>query len=155
MIGQPARPLDRIALVVEVLDLVFGGDLLGLRVAIARAARFGEIAEGNHIHRMAVGADLAVDLEAALQLRLVIFSERPGERPFLPRRRHLLALLRERRQRQSEQRTGKDESEDRALHGHDRLHAFAPNTDSEIEFGNGLVFSKMPSSGSTIRKKAK
>ena len=34
-------------------------------------------------------------------------------------------------------------------------HTFAPSTDSEIEFGTGLVFSKIPSSGRMIRKKAK
>ena len=35
------------------------------------------------------------------------------------------------------------------------LTPWRPDTNSEIEFGSGLVFSKMPSSGSTIRKKAK
>ena len=34
-------------------------------------------------------------------------------------------------------------------------HPFAPSTDSEIEFGTGLVFSKMPSSGRMTRKNAK
>ena len=155
MIGQPAGPLDLIALVVEVLDLVFGRDRLGLRLGEAGAARVRQIAERQHLRRMAVGANLAVDLEAALELRLVVFAERTGERPLLPRRRHLLGQLRGSRRGDSEQRAGQDKGEDGALHDHDRPHALAPNTDSEIEFGSGLVFSKMPSSGSTIRKKAK
>jgi len=39
---------------------------------------------------MTVRADFAVDLEAALQLRLVVFAERSRERPGQPRRRRLL-----------------------------------------------------------------
>ena len=155
MIGRPAGPLDLIALVVEVLDLVFGRDRLGLRLGEAGAARVRQIAERHHLRRMAVRADFAVDLEAALELRLVVFAERAGERPFLPRRRHLLGQLRGGRRGDGEQRAGKDKGEDGTLHAHDRPHALAPKTDSEIEFGSGLVFSKMPSSGSTIRKKAK
>ena len=33
MVGQPARPLDVGAFIVDVLDLVFRGDLRGLRLA--------------------------------------------------------------------------------------------------------------------------
>src|SRR3974390_863850 len=104
---------------------------------------------------MAVRANLAEDLETALELRLVVFAERTGERPFQPRRRHLLGQLRGRRRSGCGQRTGEHEGEDGTLHVHDHPHALAPRTDSEIEFGTGLVFSKMPSSGRTIRKKAK
>ena len=155
MVRQPAGPLDRIAEIVEVLDLVFGRHRLGLRLAETGTARVRQIAEREHVHRMAVRADLAVDLETALQLRLVVFSERAGERPFQPRWRHLLGQLCGRGQRHGGQRTGEDKGEDGALYVHDHPHALAPRTDSEIEFGSGLVFSKMPSSGRTIRKKAK
>src|SRR5689334_3245534 len=100
-------------------------------------------------------ADFLVDFEAALKLRLIVFSERPGKRPFQPRRRFLLRS--QRWQRHGSDRAGQHESENRALHRHSTAsaHAFAPRTDSEIEFGSGLVFSKMPSSGMMIRKNAK
>ena len=45
MIGRPAGALDLIALVVEVLDLVFGGHRFDLRLGEAGTARVGQIAE--------------------------------------------------------------------------------------------------------------
>src|SRR5665213_2172502 len=105
---------------------------------------------------MAGRADFLVDLEAALKLPFVIFAEGTGERPLHGRRRNLM-FLRGGRQRERGKRACQHKSEDGVFGRHDSFpaHAFAPKTESEIEFGNGLVFSKMPSSGRTIRKKAK
>ena len=102
---------------------------------------------------MAAGADLAINLEAALQLRLVVFAERTGKRPFQPRRRHL--FLARRRRGKAGSQAGEGKSGDDVSRFHDRPHALAPSTNSEIDFGNGLVFSKMPSSGRTMMKNAK
>ena len=112
MIGEASGALDRIALVVEILDLVFGRDRRRLPFGEPEAARLRKIAERKQLQRMAVGADLAVDLEAALQLRLVVFSEWTGERPGLPRRRNLLGKLRGGRRRHGNGKGGEDESED-------------------------------------------
>src|SRR5665647_1485385 len=109
---------------------------------------------------MAVGADFLVDLEAALQLAFVEFAERAAERPLHARRRHLLAFG-EGRRAQRQHCAGERESDEGPMqgtvigHGARPAHAFAPKTDSEIEFGSGLVFSNIPSSGSTIRKNVK
>ena len=48
-------------------------------------ARLAEIAVGEEPHRMAVRADLLIDLEAALELGVVVGSERRGEGPVLMR----------------------------------------------------------------------
>ena len=82
MIGRDARPLEHVALVVRTGgDLVFGGERLHLVLGIARPAGLGEVAEGDVFQRMAVRADLAIDLEAALQLGRVVAAENAGERP--------------------------------------------------------------------------
>ena len=49
MIGWPAGALDRIALIVDVLDPVLGGDLGDLRHGKAGTARFGEVAERKQV----------------------------------------------------------------------------------------------------------
>src|SRR5262249_6171301 len=121
----------------------------------ARPARIGQIVKRQHLHRMTVRADFPVNLEAPLELRRIISPEWSGKRPLQTGRGHLLLGLRG--ERQPGDRAYQRESENSALHRHDSApaHAFAPKTDSEIEFGSGLVFSKMPSSGMMIRKNAK
>ena len=70
MIGEAARPLEHFALVVRaVMDLELGRDSRRLRLGEARAAGIGEIAERQELEAVAGGADLAIDLEAALELR--------------------------------------------------------------------------------------
>src|SRR6185503_320904 len=103
---------------------------------------------------MADRTDLAINLEAALELRGIVFAERAGERPLQLRGRHLLHRLRGSRGRKDAGKHGGAERKP-GFHDSPPAHALAPRTDSEIEFGNGLVFSKMPSSGRMIRKKAK
>ena len=75
----------------DLAQLVHQGrsDRGGLRFGEARSTRIGEIAERQELQAMTVRADLTVDLKAALQLRLIIDTERAGERPRLPRRRVL------------------------------------------------------------------
>ena len=88
MVGRPAGALEHLALIVRaVLDLVFGGDRRRLRLGEAGPAGSARLRNASSSSQWQIGADLAVDLEAALQLRLVEFAERAGERPFLPRRR--------------------------------------------------------------------
>src|SRR5262249_36727294 len=72
-------------LVRSVRDLVFGRDRFCLRGGKSRTAWLGEVAERHQREAMTSLADFAVDLEAALQLCLVVHAERPGERPFDPR----------------------------------------------------------------------
>ena len=79
-----ARPLEHLALVVRtVLDLVLGRECLDLGIAVAERR---QVAEGDQVERMAVRADLRIDLQPALELRLVEGAEGPGERPRQPRR---------------------------------------------------------------------
>src|ERR1700719_1385124 len=97
MIGERRRPIEHLALLVRsVLDLMQPGGCDRLRLGEAEpwAARIGEIAEGQELHAVTRDADLAVDLEAALQLPFVVFPEWPGERPCQPRRRFGFLLLR-------------------------------------------------------------
>src|SRR5262249_10917102 len=58
-----------------------------LRPRETGAARIGEVAEREQVDAVTVLTNLAINLEAALQLRLVVHAERPGERPFQRRRR--------------------------------------------------------------------
>src|SRR5579885_192178 len=84
IIGGPARPLVHLArLVGAVLDFVRSGQRLDLRLGKARAAPVFEIVEGDQIKRMAIRANLAVDLESALQLSLIETAKRAAEAPFL------------------------------------------------------------------------
>ncbi len=97
-VGEPAGPLEHLALVVRtVSDLITGGDGLRLRLGESRTAFIGEIAEGDQLEAVTVRADFFVDLEAALQLRRVVSAERTVERPMLARRRGRLGVLRARR----------------------------------------------------------
>ena len=90
-IGRPRRTLEHVAGVVRaVLHLVLRGERLDLRFGEFRAARLGEVAEGELFGGVAVRADFAEHLEAALQLRLVVMAEEAGERPGEARRLHLV-----------------------------------------------------------------
>jgi len=118
---------------------------------------------------MTARADLLINLKAALQLCLVVETEWTGERPMQAGRR--IGFLRESgntdtakcaRERQSKR-------EPVMTHSGGSLHACAPGgggaeapaetpcrkTDSEIEFGNGLVLSNSPNSGRITKKNAK
>src|SRR5262249_59024042 len=81
MIGRPGRALDDLALVVGVLDLVLGGDRLDLRIREPWTAGLGEVAERQELEAVAVLANLAGDLEAALRLRALVCAGRTRERP--------------------------------------------------------------------------
>src|SRR4029079_5182029 len=83
IICQPAGTLGRRALVVKILNLGLGRYSRRLCFAEAGTAWLREIAEGNHRHGMTDCTDFLVDLEAALQLPLVIFPEGPGKRPLV------------------------------------------------------------------------
>src|SRR5262249_24085792 len=79
-IGQAAGALEHFALVVgSVLDLVFGRDGGGLGRRELRTAGLGEVAERHQRQAVAGRADLAIDPEAALQLRAIILAEYAGE----------------------------------------------------------------------------
>ena len=81
----------------------------GRRLCLAKAgtARLREIAEGEHRDRMTAGTNFLVDLEAPLQLPLIIGAEGPGERPRVSRRRNLLCG----RRRQNQHGGGASEGE--------------------------------------------
>src|ERR1700737_1831076 len=82
MVRQPPGAFEHPALVVgPVLNLVLGGDRLGLRRGEARSVRICKIAKSDHAQPMTGRANLTVDYEPALKLRAVIFAERAGERP--------------------------------------------------------------------------
>src|SRR5262249_43133703 len=149
--------LGRFTLFVEILDLVLGRHRRGLRFRETRATRIREIAESQHLDRMAGCTDFLVDLEAALKLPLIVSAERPGERPSQLWRGRRIVLLRDCRRSQNAKAACERENDDGSLrlHAGSPAHAFAPSTESEIEFGSGLVFSKMPSSGRMTRKNAK
>ena len=86
-IGEARQAVDGVALVVELArDLVRpgGGERLDRRLGEFRSARLGEIAEAHALQSVAGGADLLVDLKAALQLRLVVLAGEAAERPILP-----------------------------------------------------------------------
>ena len=118
---------------------------------------------------MAGAADLLVDLEAALQLRLIEFAKRPGEAPLPARRLGLFGLLLG--EREPPARASANAAEARAvilkrvivvfpwdrspIRREPRRGAFFASTASAIEAGIGLVFSIKPSSGRTTRKKPK
>src|SRR5581483_5297351 len=118
----------------------------------------GEVPESHQFQRMAVGADFLVDLEAALQLGLVVAAEEPGKRPAL----RLRLLQREAgrvggggRLLRGERRDGADgegKREEEADAGH-RTYPFAAaaagvptfaSTDSVIEAGSGFGRSISP-----------
>ena len=119
---------------------------------------------------MAVAADLPVDLEAPLQLRLIVRAEHAAEAPLLARRLRLLRLLLregEPAERESEGCRGKGggfEADHRCLPlGSVAVQAWAAaaasgflaSTASAIEAGMGFVFSVKLSNGMMTRKKPK
>src|SRR6185437_7627964 len=84
IIGNLSGPLKHLALVVRAVgDLEARGDGRGLCLGEAGTARIGEVAERQKLEAVAGRADLAIDLEAALQLRGIVGAERAGERPML------------------------------------------------------------------------
>src|SRR6185437_16000280 len=125
VVGRTAGALDGLAFVVDVLDLVLGRDRRGLCFREAEAARIREVAERNQVERVAARADLAIDLEAALQLRLVVLAERARKGPGLPRRRWRSSLLRGGRQSGNRDTGGEREGDESARHGHGRGPAHA------------------------------
>src|SRR4029453_17230054 len=86
MVRRTRRPLKHLAFIVgSVRHLHLRGDLLDLLRREFRAARLAEIAVGQEPHRVAVRADVPIDLEAALELRVVERAERRREAPALMR----------------------------------------------------------------------
>ena len=83
-IGRAAGALEHLAVVVgAVRHLELGGERLDLAFGEFGAARIGEVAEMHVLHGMAVRADLAVDLVAALKLRRIVDAEGASEAPGL------------------------------------------------------------------------
>ena len=173
-VRRAAGTLEHVArLVRTVLDLVFGRESADLRLGEFRAARLCEVAERDVVDAVAGGADLAVDLEAALQLRAVELPERALKGPPELRRHRRLARG-VKRAREPEDGGGDEEStfhhgrwipgaRDQPLvegaavapAGSPAPGFCTPMTDSRIEFGSGSGRSTTPSTGSTIRKWAK
>ena len=80
VVGRNARPFEHLAVVVgAVLDGVFGGERLHLRFRVAEVS--SSVRNATSFIEWQADADFLVDLEAALQLRLVVGAERTGERP--------------------------------------------------------------------------
>src|SRR4029079_4065584 len=91
MVRDAPGLLVHLALIVRaVLDLELDRDGRRLLFGEVRAAGIGEVAERHKLEAMAAGADLAIDLKAALELLRIVHAERPVERPALQRRRFLL-----------------------------------------------------------------
>src|SRR5258705_144876 len=87
VIGGPGRPFEHFTLIVwPVLDLVLARNRVDLRRRESGASGLAEIAEREQPQAVAVLADHAIDLEAALELGAIEGPERPRERP-LERRR--------------------------------------------------------------------
>src|SRR5690606_22538650 len=140
-----------------------------------------QVAEGDALQPVTGGAGFAVDLEAALQLALVVGSERPGEGPalldrLLERIVRRAALFRRlggtcRAERDARCRQCLEESVHgrcSCLHRIDQLvtsveaagrgaaaDLFFSSTASVIEFGRRRGFSTSPSTGMAMRKKPK
>ena len=93
-IGEAGQPVDGIALVVELARDLVGpadGQRLDGGLGELRAARLGEIAEAHALQAVAGAADVLIDLEAALELRLVVLAAETRKRPGLALGRVLLA----------------------------------------------------------------
>jgi len=140
-----------------------------------RAAVFREVAEAEQVHRVARGADLAIDLVAPLQLALVECAERPLEAEGDVAR--LLGLAGGLGGRGDERQPGgRDQRDQDGLHGRGlsegeghgdqpRVSGWAgapagiaagpPSTGSEIDCGIGNGVSRRPTIGRITRKKAK
>src|SRR5690606_5257235 len=131
-----------------VLDQIFGGQRFDLRL---RIAELGQVAEMDELQPVAGGADLAIDLQAALQLGAVELAQEAVMVPVLLGRFRRLGGLRA-------QRRGGEDEELAHQAVPPALAAFAlvlASTDSEIEPGRASGFSTKPSSGSSTRKWAK
>ena len=96
-IGRTGRTLLLGTGIVDFLDAVGLGERLDLPRGEARTAGLREVAEGDQTHGVAARADFLVDLEAALELRLVEPAEHAGKAPLLPRRIDAVAVIGERR----------------------------------------------------------
>src|SRR5262249_56162968 len=76
-VGEPARAILALALIVRLaLDLVFGGDSGGLRGRETGPAGICQRAERDQFQPVTNLADLAVDVEPALQVCAGEFPER-------------------------------------------------------------------------------
>src|SRR5690606_7046153 len=130
-----------------------------------RAVLVAQVTEVHQVHAVAGGADLLVDLVAALQLALVEGAERPGEAEAAIARM-LGAPGGHRRSGDGDQAdSGRHRDKDLAeghglfLVAHHRAHAFSAavdgSTGSEIVAGIGSGFSRRPMTGISTRKKTK
>ena len=140
-VRRTAGPLEHVTRIVgAVLDLVFRCERLHLRFRKFGTAGFREIAEGDELQRMAIGADLPVNLEAALQLRAIVMSEGTREGPRLPLRLRSgmrvtsgLRGARGKKCREAERGAERDEAE--SLDGHFRH--FPSFSLGSLGFGSG------------------
>ena len=156
--GSPG-PCDGLALVVEsARHLHRRRDRLDL---VRRQADAREIAVVHQLHRVAVGADLGIDLEPPLRRREVEGAERPAEAPMLLGRR--LGLLRPRRaERGAAEQQPRGESQTQRAHQCFSIGFAAapegngpppaPITGRLMLSGKGSGLSSTPSTGSSTRK---
>src|SRR5262249_59428028 len=84
-------------LIVKILDLILRGNCRCLRFREARTTWIGQVAESQHLYRVADLADFLVNLEAALELSLVVTAERAGKRPLLHWRGRRVVVFGDRR----------------------------------------------------------
>ena len=112
--------------------------------------------EGNVLERVAGAADFLVDLKAALQGAAIIGAERTFEGELLLLGRQAVGIVGCLRQRgggdTKSQGEAQRETKWEVLHG---SHSYSPSTGWEMEAGNGLGVSKMPTSGMIGKKKPK
>ena len=117
---------------------------------------------------MTVAADFLVDLEATLQLRLVVGAEHAAEAPHLARRLRLAGLILGEGETAGEPESeggrgedfGREAGHGRCSSGSVAVHAsaeagFLGSTASAIEAGTGFVFSVKLKTGMITRKKPK
>ncbi len=148
-VGGPRRALHGFALAVEVVHLFLRRDRLDPVVAVAERS---EVAVMQQVHRMAVGADLLVDLKAALQGGAVERAEDAVERPAGVRQRRGRRLLREGRKRGKRERQGCGEAAHQCFSpalagdGASVPPCFA-STDAAMLVGSGSGRSNFPMSG--------
>src|SRR5262245_3904131 len=119
-IGETTGAFSWFTLIVEILDLILRGNCRSLRFREARTTWIGQVAESQHLYRVADLADFLVNLEAALELSLVVTAERAGKRPLLHWRVRRVVLLGDRR-RDHPDTTCKCESDDGTMHLHSHI----------------------------------
>ena len=143
------RTHEHLAIIIRTVHhLVFGGDRLDLGLVIAKV---GKVAEGQIFHTMAASTDFLIDLEATLHGSLVEIAERPGKAPLARDEFHITAASRLGWAGKTNHRRQRGNGCNQKL-AHQAAPFAVASTGSEIDFGSGLVVSKILSSGRIARK---